>query len=152
MDPTVWGPKMWFTLHTITFNYPENPSLHHKKIYSDFFNMLQYIIPCEVCSKHYAQHLVNNPILTSLDSKDKLVKWLINVHNDVNRSLGKKIYSYDEVVDIYKKHYSKEQDIKTDTKGSIKKYFYTSIFVASFLVLCYLYIKCFRKRKIFSYN
>lgn len=152
MDPTVWGPKMWFTLHTITFNYPEVPSNHHKKVYSDFFNMLQYIIPCEVCSKHYAQHLINNPILTSLDSKEKLVKWLINVHNDVNISLGKKVYSYDEVVDIYKKHYSKENNIKTESPRNIKKYVYSSLLVITILLLFYLYIRCFRKRKIFSYN
>ena len=135
MDPTVWGPKMWFTLHTITFNYPEIPSNHHKKVYSDFFNMLKYIIPCEVCSKHYAQHLINNPILTSLDSKEKLVKWLINVHNDVNRSLGKKVYSYDEVVDIYKKHYSKENNIKTESPRNIKKYLYSSLLVITILLL-----------------
>ena len=21
MEPTIWGPKMWFTMHTLTLNY-----------------------------------------------------------------------------------------------------------------------------------
>ena len=42
------------------------------------------------------------PIENALESRDTLVKWLIHVHNDVNKSLGKREYSYEEVIDIYK--------------------------------------------------
>ena len=26
MDPNIWGPQLWFSLHIITLNYPNNPS------------------------------------------------------------------------------------------------------------------------------
>ena len=32
----VWGPCMWFFLHTISFNYPVNPSQIEKQKYRDF--------------------------------------------------------------------------------------------------------------------
>ena len=33
MLTSVWGPPMWHALHTISFNYPVNPSLQQKKNY-----------------------------------------------------------------------------------------------------------------------
>ena len=24
MDPNVWGPKLWFVMHTISLNYPKS--------------------------------------------------------------------------------------------------------------------------------
>ena len=27
----VWGPSMWHSLHTISFNYPINPTLEEKR-------------------------------------------------------------------------------------------------------------------------
>ena len=38
MDPTIWGPHMWYVLHIITFAYPKEPTEYDKQRYSDFFN------------------------------------------------------------------------------------------------------------------
>ena len=144
MDPKVWGPKLWFSLHTMTFNYPDNPTPHHKQIYNNFFETLKFVIPCDVCSKHYTEHLKNNPIMPNLNNKESLVKWLIDLHNEVNKSLGKRIYSYSEVMKIYKESYQNKEG------GSyFKKYWYTSLFVMILLLVAYTYIRCFRKRSIF---
>ena len=32
MLTSVWGPPMWHALHTISFNYPVNPSLQQKNV------------------------------------------------------------------------------------------------------------------------
>ena len=37
MLTSVWGPSMWHTLHTISFNYPVNPTEEDKKNYKIFF-------------------------------------------------------------------------------------------------------------------
>ena len=31
MLTSVWGPSLWHSLHTMSFNYPVNPSLEEKK-------------------------------------------------------------------------------------------------------------------------
>ena len=36
MDPQLWGPHLWYFLHTITFQYPIKPSWNDKKEMSDF--------------------------------------------------------------------------------------------------------------------
>lgn len=152
MDPTVWGPKLWFALHTMTFNYPENPTEIDKRNYHDFFTNLKNVIPCAKCSKHYGEHLLNNPLSPNLDSKELLVKWLIDLHNDVNKSLNKRLYSYDEVIKIYQDHYKNsdsEKEIKNNNLG-IRRYIQI-MFIITFLIICFvLYIKCFRKKRIFQ--
>ena len=108
MDPTVWGPKLWFVIHTIALNYPNNPTYEDKRVMEEFFNNLKSIIPCDKCRIHYRQRLERNPIINYLDNKESIFRYTINLHNQVNKSLNKKIYSYDEVVQIYKEHYNKD--------------------------------------------
>ena len=101
MHPEFWGSSGWKFLHSITFQYPVKPTVDDKAHYKEFFNSLKYTLPCQKCAYHYSKHLRKYPIDIALKSKDDLVKWLIDVHNEVNKSLGKREYSYQEVIDIY---------------------------------------------------
>jgi len=97
----VWGPPAWTFLHTITYNYPENPSDNDKKNYHNFFMNLQHVLPCEKCKGHYKQNIQKYDLNNSLDNREDLVKWLIDLHNDVNRDNGKRVWSYSEVYNKY---------------------------------------------------
>ena len=46
---TVWGPTQWHMFHTISFNYPVNPSNEDKKNYMDFIRNLVNVLPCKFC-------------------------------------------------------------------------------------------------------
>ena len=35
MVTNVWGPSLWHVLHTISFNYPVNPTEEQKQQYKD---------------------------------------------------------------------------------------------------------------------
>ena len=122
MEPKIWGPKLWFVMHTFALNYPDQPNYEDKRVMEEFFNNLKSSIPCQKCRIHYTQRLERNPIINYLDSKQSLFKYTIDLHNQVNKSLGKKIYTYDEIVDIYKKHYNPDQATKDDRYNFIKKY------------------------------
>lgn len=88
MDTVTWGPSAWFFLHTVSFNYPENPTLSDKKHYSDFFTNLKYILPCVYCRESYTAFLKNHPLSSNvLSSREKLTKWLYDIHNLVNDKL-----------------------------------------------------------------
>ena len=97
----VWGPPAWTFLHTVTYNYPENPSDNDKKNYHNFFMTLQHVLPCEKCKGHYKQNIQKYDLNNSLDNRDDLVKWLIDLHNEVNRDNGKRVWSYSEVYNKY---------------------------------------------------
>ena len=47
MLTSVWGPPMWHFLHTMSFNYPINPTAEDKKNYSEFIYNLRYVLPCK---------------------------------------------------------------------------------------------------------
>ena len=93
----VWGPPAWTFLHTITYNYPENPSDNDKKNYHNFFDSLQHVLPCEKCKGHYKQNIQKYDLNNSLDNREDLVKWLIDLHNEVNKYNGKRVWSYSDV-------------------------------------------------------
>ena len=95
MLPEIWGKYGWDFIHLVTVDYPLNPTDNDKQHYYQFFQNLQYILPCEKCRKQLSQHLINHPLTTSaLASRDTLVKWTIDLHNIVNRSIGKPVLSY----------------------------------------------------------
>ena len=49
MLTTIWGPNMWHYLHTLSFNYPIQPTAENKKYYKQFVLNLQYTLPCKYC-------------------------------------------------------------------------------------------------------
>lgn len=101
MDPKIWGPHFWFVLHFITFNYPDNPTTYDKQSHKVFFESVKDILPCEKCRRHYRNHIAQFPLEVALDNRIDLIKWLIQVHNIVNKSLNKPEYSLKDVLYIY---------------------------------------------------
>ena len=103
MDPNKWGPHLWFFLHTISLNYPKNPTYQDKEDYNNFYMSLQHILPCSACKSHLSEHLQQEP--PNLSDNISLIRWTIDLHNKVNKSLGKKQLSYEEAVILYDKYY-----------------------------------------------
>lgn len=104
-DPQIWGPHFWYVLHLITFGYPDEPSYIDQRGYHDFFVNLQHVIPCYNCRKHYTKHLQEHPIGPYLNTKYNLVKWLVNLHNIVNKALNKNLpdITIEEAIAIHSK-------------------------------------------------
>lgn len=142
MDPEIWGPRLWFFLHTVSFNYPDNPSFEDMKRHQEFYENLVFIIPCHVCSKHYSEHI--NKIPPKLSSKKELIRWTIDLHNSVNQSLGKKIYTYKEAVELIANSFKKEN---TPEKTSFFKWYFIGILLIIIAVSYYVYLRQFKRFK-----
>ena len=89
-----WGPHTWKALHYVALGYPDNPGPQDVENYRTFFGVLGYTLPCKMCTGHYYEHLKNLPI--DLTSREALFAWTVNLHNTVNRSLGKRELTVDE--------------------------------------------------------
>ena len=100
-SPKVWGPFFWHTIHIAALGYPQNPTYTDKKAAKEFFESLQWMLPCSVCRDHYAKHIVENPISTFLDKRADLFRWTIDIHNAVNESLQKPKWTEQEVLSYY---------------------------------------------------
>lgn len=84
----------WFQLHMLTIHYPENPCVEDKKEITDLVHAMQHGgIPCNICKQHFILWKQLYPIELYLDSRDKLIKYFINLHNDVNKRNGKTLFS-----------------------------------------------------------
>ena len=110
MDPIIWGPHLWFYMHTLSFNYPEKPNAENIENHLAFFENLKFTLPCENCRKHYIKFYENNKIDDSLVSRQKLIEWVLDLHNDVNRRNNKPQWSLDKLKKYYKEKYSEEPE------------------------------------------
>jgi hypothetical protein len=92
MMTSVWGPAMWHVMHTISFNYPIEPTKEQKKEYYNFYNNLQYVLPCKYCRENLKNNLKKIPLdpKTTMESRETLSKWVYDLHEEVNTMLGKK--------------------------------------------------------------
>jgi hypothetical protein len=88
---TIWGPSQWHMLHTISFNYPVNPTKEQKIQYRDYVLSLQNILPCGACRKNLKMNLKHLPItMTHMKNRDTFSRYIYNLHELVNRMLHKK--------------------------------------------------------------
>ncbi len=106
IKPSVWGPHGWKFMHYVSLGYPIHPTNNEKEHYKTFYESLQYILPCGKCAQNYAENLKQHPIDKSLDTRDNLIKWVIDIHNKVNTELGKPIVPYEDALNLYLKQSS----------------------------------------------
>lgn len=102
INPKKWGKHFWKTIHYIIFSAPDSPSIEYKNNLLNFLVALKFLLPCENCRRHYSENLKKFPITDEiLSSKEKLIKWSVDLHNEVNLRTGKKIISLEEAKQIY---------------------------------------------------
>jgi len=91
MLTSVWGPSLWHSLHTISFNYPVKPTLQDKKNYKRFILSLKHILPCKYCRMNFRKNLKDVPLNDkALKNRANFSRWMYNIHEHINKMLGKK--------------------------------------------------------------
>lgn len=98
MSPQVWGPIFWTTMHIVSMGYPEKPSQEEQQAAASFYNSLSIVIPCPICREHYSFFLKKTPVEGATGSRATLIEWCFNLHNDVNKQLGKPALSWDDFI------------------------------------------------------
>jgi hypothetical protein len=101
MDPSFWGRSAWQFLHTITFNYPMNPTKEDKDKYYKYFESLGSILPCPSCAESYKIYFKQIPINDYLNDTYGITFWLYIIHYIVNKKLSKDTPPFLDVVKIY---------------------------------------------------
>ena len=103
MLTTVWGPSMWHSIHTISFNYPVNPTCEDKTNYRNFIFNLRFVLPCGKCRSNLCKNLKKLPLKWShMQSRETLSRYVYNLHELINKMLGKVSgLSYNDVKERY---------------------------------------------------
>ena len=95
--------RSWNTIHIKA----RNANTKNKK--DEFVKYMKYLadhFPCPDCIGHIRNYINKNPIENYYDIKENekdigLFKWSWEFHNEVNKRLGKKIMSWEELSRIY---------------------------------------------------
>ena len=102
-NPSVWGPKFWFTLHNGALNYPSlaNPLCIERM--KNFIMAIPIMIPCFTCKEHANSYIEGNKEYLDhiCSSRDNLFKFFVDFHNYVNIRQNKPILSYDDAYKLY---------------------------------------------------
>ena len=87
---TVWGPMMWFMLHTMSFNYPVHPTQQQQRQYRSFVYQLRYVLPCGKCRLNLTRNLKEFPLTWKhMASRDTFSHYIYELHNVINKMLHK---------------------------------------------------------------
>ena len=91
MLTTVWGPSMWHFLHTMSFNYPINPTRRDKINYRNFILNLQNILPCKYCRVNLKRNFQAHPLkMCDMKNRNTFSKYIYKLHEIINKMLKKK--------------------------------------------------------------
>ncbi len=140
-NPTIWGPKYWFFLHTIAMCYPNHPNAVTKKKYYEFIQNIPMFIPVENMANDFSKLLDEYPITPYLDDRESFIRWVWFIHNKINEKLEKPKISLN---DFYVKYYEEYKTTNVKLKEYYKireKVIYVSIIVGLLGGIYYLYDK-----------
>jgi len=91
MLTSVWGPSIWHYLHTMSFNYPINPTAEDKKYYTQFIKNLQYTLPCKHCRINLKNNFKSLPLrMCHMKDRGTFSRYIYNLHETINKMLNKK--------------------------------------------------------------
>jgi len=103
MLTTVWGPSLWHFLHTMSFNYPIEPTKEQKNYYMKFILSLKNILPCKYCRINLTKNFKVVPLkMSSMKNRESFSRYVYTLHEHINKMLGKKSnLTYDDVRERY---------------------------------------------------
>tara|TARA_B100000035_G_scaffold315454_1_gene336399 strand:+ start:549 stop:959 length:411 start_codon:yes stop_codon:yes gene_type:complete len=98
INPKLWGPYFWQTIHFVAFGYPENPNDIDKKTYADFYENMMKVLPCDKCTISAQELFKKSNISNFLNNKKDLIKWTHSFHKSVNNKLKKESPTLEEFI------------------------------------------------------
>lgn len=110
-----WGPVFWAALHYETFmSVPDEIGHERRQQLTEYYQVhVPASLPCGKCAYHFKWaalgrdpsapapedwHAEENGVYPHTETKAKLVRWLVDVHNKVNKRTGKPEIAAEEAV------------------------------------------------------
>jgi hypothetical protein len=87
--PEIFGPVVWWSVHTMAATYPESASPERTDSCAQFVRGLPGMLPCSACGAHLSEELRSVDVESACGGGRALSLMWCDVHNRVNRRLGK---------------------------------------------------------------
>lgn len=96
-----WGASGWRFLHAVSFAYPDEPTFEERQRMFAFLWSVGHVLPCRRCRAHYESYLqahhLTSASATALRDRTSLSRFVVDLHNDVNRRLQRSEFDYERV-------------------------------------------------------
>ena len=99
--PEVFGPPLWWVIHTTAATYPKAPDPQRQEECVSFVQALPGMVPCSACGAHLRSELAQHDIAAACASSKALSHMWCRVHNAVNARLGKPLMDCNLVQEEY---------------------------------------------------
>ena len=96
-----WGTCTWYLFHTLAEKIKEEEFIKQKPQLLLLIKSICYNLPCPECASH-AKIKINTLNESAIKSKHNLKMMLMSFHNEVNISLGKPVFTENELNEKYK--------------------------------------------------
>lgn len=96
-DKLNWGCITWTLFHTLTVKINEN---QYQQIGPMILNMIKSIcsiLPCPICKEHATAYVKNVKFNKHLPTKEHMIQFFYQFHNNVNIKTKKSIYPYEDM-------------------------------------------------------
>ena len=91
------GPNSWSLLHSVAAIYSNHPNETEKESIKDFFEGLMYFYPSK--SELMNEIIKEHPL--GYSNREELVYYICQIHNIMNKKLGKKKFSCKEAFNVW---------------------------------------------------
>lgn len=105
-DFDAWGIPFWQVLHSATFSCSKKLTINEKQRIKVLMKLYPNLLPCGLCGLHFIDTITNKLPLTDniLNTAETLQKWMVEVHNAVNKRIHKLEVPYEKVKEFYLKN------------------------------------------------
>lgn len=138
LNVDIWGPQYWFVLHTIAYNYPDNPNATTKRKYYDLIQNLPLFLPDDEIGNNFCQIINLYPVSPYLDNRESFIRWMNFIHNKINIILGKEELSLKESIEKYKNNYKTKTIILYETIKVRQQIIYSLFILVIFIYILVL--------------
>lgn len=96
-----WGPRLWYILHKMSYAFPEKATMEQQQLYFSYYNLTRFMISCPFCSVHFKSAIQTKLLSRNLNTRQEVIDWFRDLHNDINISNSKRVYQGFEVDYLY---------------------------------------------------
>ena len=96
-----WGPSAWNTLHSFAHAAPPLLDTKQQQDMLHLLNLFGAHLPCPTCRRHFHAYLDTHVRPETFTTRESIVRFLHDAHNDVNLRLGKRVWTLKEHYRVY---------------------------------------------------
>lgn len=103
VDPKIWGPHFWFSLHVSAVHYPiEASPIVRERMISRILS-IPYEIPCSLCRPHAIAFIEarREQLPEIVKGRHSLGQFYVDFHNQVNKRYNKPEWTYEQAYRFY---------------------------------------------------